>query len=131
MYFCEANSLSIANTWLEQQNRRLSARTSPDGRYRNQTGRRWRSCILSARTRPGANCGTGPELLISNIRAKLEKSTKRIVVPKHNINHIPDEFKVHVKTRFAWVNLMDQEPEELGTEIRNIIKEECEKTTPE
>lgn len=47
------------------------------------------------------------ELLISNIREKLKKSTKIIVVPKHNINNVPDGFKVHIKNRFALLNLID------------------------
>ena len=63
--------------------------TSPDGQYRNQIdyvigSRRWRSCILSAKTRPGADCDTDHELLISNIRIKLN-NTKRITVPKYNV----------------------------------------------
>ena len=62
---------------------------------RNQIGyaigsRRWRSCILSATTRSGADCGPDQELFISNIRVKLKKSTTRIVVPKYNVNNIPD-----------------------------------------
>ena len=63
--------------------------------------KRWRSCILSAKTRLGADCGSDHELFLSNIRAKLKKSTKRIAVPKYNRNNILDEFEVHIKTRFA------------------------------
>ena len=61
----------------------------------------------------------------------MTKSTKRITVPKSNVNDIPEEFKVHSETRFALLNSIDQEPEELWTEPRNIIEEECEKTMPE
>lgn len=48
------------------------------GQYRNPIdyvirSRRWRSCIFSAKTRPGADCGTDHELFISNIRVKLKK----------------------------------------------------------
>ena len=52
-------------------------------------------------------------------------------MPKYNVNNIPDEFKVHIKNRFALLSLIDQEPEELGTETRIIFKEECKKTTSE
>lgn len=48
-----------------------------------------------------ADCGTEHKLLLSNIRVKLKKSTKRIKVPKYNVNNIPDEFKVHIKNRFS------------------------------
>lgn len=56
-------------------------------------------------TRIGANCGTDHKLLILNIRIKLKRSTKRIVVPKYNVNNIPDGFEVHRKNRP--LNLID------------------------
>ena len=53
----------------KQHNRRLYTWTSPDGQDRNQTdyilcSQRWRSSIQSAKTRPGADCGSDHELLI-------------------------------------------------------------------
>lgn len=48
-------------------------------------------------TRTGANCGTDHKLLILNIRIKLKRSTKRIVVPQYNVDNIPDGFEVHRK----------------------------------
>ena len=109
---------------------------SPNGQYRSQTdyvigSRRWTSCILSAETRPGADCGPDHELLTSNIRVKPRKSTGRILVPGYNVNRILNEFRVHRNNRFALLNLIDQAPEELWTENRNITKEECKKTMPE
>ena len=89
--------------------------------------RRWRSCILSAKARPGADCRSDHELLTSNTRVQPKKSTKISVVPKYSINNIPDEFQVHLKIRFALLNVIDQEVEELWTESRNIIKEECKR----
>ena len=49
--------------------------TSPDGQHRNQTdyilySQRWRSSIQSAKTRPGTDCGSDHELLISKFREK-------------------------------------------------------------
>ena len=35
--------------------------------------RRWRSCIQSAKTRPGADCGLDHQLLIAKFRLKLKK----------------------------------------------------------
>lgn len=101
------------------------------GQYGNQIGcvigsRRWRSSVLAAKTRPGADRGTDHELLLSN-SAELRKSTDRIQVPEYNVNHIPDRFQGHIKTRFALLNLISQEPEELWTETRNVLEEECEK----
>lgn len=51
-------------------------------------------------------------------------------MPKHSVNNIPDGFKDHIKNRFALLNLIDWEPEELWPETRNIGKE-CEKTMKE
>ena len=69
--FCQENTLVIANTLFQQHKRKLYTWTSPDGQHCNQIdyilcGQRWRSCIQSAKTRPGADCGSDHELLISN-----------------------------------------------------------------
>ena len=77
--FCQENTLVIANTLFQQHNRRLY--TSPDGQHRNQidyilSSQRWRSSIQSAKTRPGADCGSDHELLIAKFRLKLKKVGK-------------------------------------------------------
>ena len=69
--FCQENTLVIANTLFQQHKRRLYTWTSPDGQHRNQIdyvlcSQRWRSCIQSAKTRPGADCGSDHELLMLN-----------------------------------------------------------------
>ena len=97
MNFCKASNLSIAETCFKQLNRQLYTRTSADGRHRNQIdhvtrSRRWRSCVPSARTRPGADCGTDHELLITIVKVKLRKSTRTIVL-KYNVNTFPTNLK--------------------------------------
>ena len=74
--FCQQNALVIANTLFQQHKRRLYTWTSPDGQHRNQTAyilccQRLRSSIQSAKTRPGADCGSDHELLIAKFRLKL------------------------------------------------------------
>ena len=69
--FCQENTLVIANTLFQQPKRRLYTWTSSDGQYQNQIdyilcSQRWRSSIQSAKTRPGADCGSDHELLIKN-----------------------------------------------------------------
>ena len=69
--FWQENALVIVNTLFQQHKRRLYTWTSPDGQYWNQMSyilcsQRWRSSIQSAETRPGANCGSDHELLITN-----------------------------------------------------------------
>ena len=79
--FCQENKLVIANTLFQQHKRRLYTWTSPDGQHQNQIdyillSQRWRSPIQSAKTRPGADCGSDHELLIGKFRLKLKKVGK-------------------------------------------------------
>ena len=76
--FCQENILVIANTLFQQHKRRFYTWTSPDGQHQNQTdyilcSQRWRSSIQSAKTRPGADCGSDHELLIAKFRLKLKR----------------------------------------------------------
>ena len=76
--FCQENALVIANTLFQQHKRRLYTWTSPDGQQQNQIdyslcSQRWRSSIQSAKTRPGADCGSDHELLTAKFRLKLKK----------------------------------------------------------
>ena len=75
--FCQENALVIAKTLFQQHKRRLYTWTSPDGQHRNQIdsilcSQRWRSSIQSAKTRPGADCGSDHELLNAKFRLKLK-----------------------------------------------------------
>ena len=61
--FCQENALVIANAFLQQHKRRLYTWTSPNGQYQNQIAyivcsQRWRISVQSAKTRPGADCGS-------------------------------------------------------------------------
>ena len=79
--FCQENTGVIANTLFQQHKRRLYTWTSPGGQYQNQIyyilcSQRWRRSIQSAKTRPGADCGSDHELLIAKFRLKLKKVGK-------------------------------------------------------
>ena len=79
--FCQENTLVIANNLCQQYKRRLYTWTSPAGQYQNQIdyilcSQRWRSSTQSAKTRPGADCGSDHELLIVKFRLKLKKVGK-------------------------------------------------------
>ena len=76
--FSQENALVIANTLLQQHKRRLYTWTSPDGQYQNQIdyilcSQIWRSSIQSAKTRPGADCGSDHEHLIDKFRLNWRK----------------------------------------------------------
>ena len=81
--FCQENTLVIANTLFQQHKRPLYTRTSLDSQYWNQIDYilySWRqqSCIQSAKTRPGADCGSDHELLIAKFRLNLKKIRKTL-----------------------------------------------------
>ena len=68
--------------------------TSPDGQHQNQIdytlcSQRWRSSIQSAKTRPGADCGSEHELLIAKFRLKLKKVGKTSRPVRCGLNQIP------------------------------------------
>ena len=101
----QENALVIANTLFQQHKRRLYTWTSPDGQYQNQVDYifctwRWRSCIQSAKTRPGADCGSDHELLISKFRLKLKKVGKTTEPFRYDLNQIPYDYTVEVRNRF-------------------------------
>ena len=92
--FFQKNALIIANTLFQQHKRRLYTWISPDGQHRNQIdyilcSQRWRSSIQSAKTRLGADYGSGHELFIAKLRLKLKKVGKTTRPFRYDLNQIP------------------------------------------
>ena len=115
--------------------RRLYTWTSPDGQYRNQIdyilcSQRWRSSIQSTKTRPGADCDSGHELLITKFRLKLKKVGKTTRPFRYDLNQIPYDYTVEVRNRFKGLDLIDRMPDELWTDVRDIVQETGIKTIP-
>ena len=77
---------------------------------------------------PGADCGSDHELLIAKFRLKLKKVGKTIRPFRYDINQIPYDYKVEVTNRLKM--RADRGPEELWTEVCNIVHEEVIKTIP-
>ena len=89
--FCQENALVLANNLFQQHKRRLYTWTSPDGQHGNQINyilcsQRWRSSIQSAKTRPGADCGSDHELLIGKFRLKFKKVGKATRPFRYDLN---------------------------------------------
>ena len=127
--------LWLANTLFQQNKRRLYMWTSPDGQHWNQTdyilcSQRWRSSIQSAKTRPGAHCGSDHELLIAKFRLKLKKVGKTTRPFRYDLNHIPYAYTVEVGNRFKGLDLIDRVPDELRTEVHDLVQEAGIKTIP-
>ena len=133
--FCQQNALVKANTLFQQHKTRLYTWTSPDGQHRNQTdyilcSQIWRGSIQSAKTRPGADCGSDHELFIAKFRLKLKKVGETTRLFRNDLNQIPYNYTVEVTNRFEGLDLIDRVPEELWMEVCNTVQEAVVKTIP-
>ena len=100
--------------------------------YQNQIdyilcSQRWRSSIQSAKTRPGADCGSDHEL-IAKFRLKLKKVEKTTRAFRDDPNQIPYDYTVEVRNRFKGLDLIDRVPNELWMKVRDIVQETGIKT---
>ena len=84
--------------------------------------------IKSTKTRLGADCGSDHELLIDKLRMKLKKVGKTARPFRYDVNQIPYDYTVEVRNRFKGLDLIDRVPDELWTEVRDIVQETGIKT---
>ena len=91
---------------------------------------KWRHSIQSAKTRPGADCGSDHELLIAKFRLKLKKVGKTTRPFRYNLNQIPFDYTVEVRNRLKGLDLIDRVPDELWMEVHDIVQETGSKTIP-
>ena len=112
----------------QQQRRRLYTWTSLNGQYQNQIdyilcSQRWRSSTQPTKTRLWADCDSDHELLIAKFRLKLKKGGKTTRPFRYDLNQIPYDYTVEVRNRFKGLDLIDSVPEELWTEVHDIVQE--------
>ena len=74
--------------------------------------------------------GTDHELLVATIQVKLKKTKKPDTENRYNLCDIPERYAVEVKNRFAALDLIDREPEELWQEVEAIVKDEAKNNIP-
>ena len=86
------------------------------------------SSILSAKIRPGADCGSGHEPLITKFRLNLKKVGKIARPFTYDLNQIPYDFPVEVRNRFKGLDVIDRVPDELWNEVHDIVQETGIKT---
>ena len=91
---------------------------------------RWRSSIQSAKTGPGAVCGSDHELLIAKFRLKLKKVGKITRPFRYDLNQSPYAYTVEVTNRFKVLDLIDRVPDELWMEVHDIVQEAVIKIIP-
>ena len=68
---------------------------------------KWRSSIQSAKTRPGADCGSDHELLIAKFRLKLKKVEKTTRPFRYDLNQILYNYIVEVRNRYKGLDLIE------------------------
>ena len=69
--------------------------------------------IQPTKTRPGADCGSDHELLIAKFRLKLAKVGKTTRPFRYDLNKIPYDYTVELRSRFKGLDLIDRVPDEL------------------
>ena len=79
---------------------------------------------------PGGDCGSHHELLIAKFRLKMKKVDKTTRPFRYYLNHIPYNYTLEVTSQFKGLDLIDRVPEELWTEVHDIVQEAVIKTIP-
>ena len=68
---------------------------------------RWRSSIQSAKTRPGADCDSDHDVLITKFRLKLKKVGETTRPFRYDLNRILYNYTVEVTNRFKGLDLIE------------------------
>ena len=76
--------------------------------------------VQLAKIRPGAEFGSGHQLLIIKFRLKLKKVGKTTRQFRYDLNQIPYNYK-EVTDRFKGLDMIDIVPDELWTEDHNTV----------
>ena len=69
-------------------------------------------------------------ILIAKFRLKLKKVGETTRPFIYDLNQIPYDYTVEVRNRFKELDLIDRMPDELWTEVHDIVQEVVIKTTP-
>ena len=85
----------------------------------------------SGKTRPGADCGSDHILLVAKFKFKLKKVGKTTRPFRYDLSQIPYDYTVEVRNRFKGLDLLDRVPDELWTEVRDIVQETGIKIIPQ
>ena len=70
------------------------------------------------------------ELLIAKFRRKLKKVENTTRPFRYDLNQIPYAYTVEVRNRFKGLDLNDRVPDELWTEVHDIVQETGIKAIP-
>ena len=85
---------------------------------------------ISAKKRPGADCGSDHELLIAKFRLKLKKVKKTTAPFRYDLKQITYDYTLEVRNRFKGLDLIDRVPDELWPEVHDTVQETGIKIIP-
>ena len=77
--------------------------------------------LQTAKTRPGADCGSDHQLCTAKFKLKLKKAGKTTRQVRYNLKQLPYEYTVEEINRSQGLELVNRAPEELWTEVHNIV----------
>ena len=82
------------------------------------------------KNKTGAEYGSDHELLIAKFRLKLKKVGNTTRPLRYDLNQIPYDYTVEVRNVFKGLDPIDRVPDELWTEVHDIVQETGIKTIP-
>lgn len=137
--FASTHRLTIANSLFPHKPSRITTWHSPNGKTHNQidfilTPKRFKSSINRAKTRtfPGADIGSDHDLVLMafkiKLKARLQKDTPRIKFDLEKLRdpEIAKEFQATVGGKFAALNLIDKDINELTNALNESLTESAE-----
>ena len=84
----------------------------------------------TGKTRPGADCGSDHEFLITKFRLQFKKVGKTTTPFRYDLNQIHYDFPVELTNRFKGLDLIHRVSKELWIEVHDIVQETGIKTIP-
>ena len=76
-----------------------------------------------SKKKTGSDCGSDHELLIAKFRLILKKVGKTTRPFRYDLNQIHYDYTVEVRNRFKGLDLIGKVPDELWTEVLDIVQE--------
>ena len=86
--------------------------------------------VSKKKKRRGADCGSDHKPLIATFMLKLKKVGETTRPFRYDLNQTPYDYTVEVRNRFKGLNLIKRVPDELWTEVHDIVQEAVIKTIP-
>ena len=137
--FASSHRLTINNTLYPHKISRRTAWHAPNGMVHNQidyilTPRRFKSSINKAKTRtyPGADIGSDHDLVLLVMKVKLKKKQKpanpriKFDLEKLDDPEVAEIFQARIGGRFAALNLLDKDINDLTTSFNEAVRETAE-----